>query len=113
MSKRTLKRLRSRIENEEEFSVVTTFTTSDTTTTNTQVYCVYRYHAHWPIFIKETEPETMTVTWFEMGGYKTLSERAAMDALRPHEVVTIKMVSGDMLTIAEHGIAGVAAGING
>jgi hypothetical protein len=68
-------------------------------------YVVYSYGYHWPLFIYERG------VWYE--NIDKHSVTTSKHRTQTHPLVdTVAMTLEDMLTIRDHGVAGVAIGIN-
>lgn len=72
---------------------------------NTDLYIVYSYGEHFPMYIAETDTETKTTRWYgNVNKYSRSTTRHQSQARPPYEVQCIPMEHDAMLLIAKGGL---------
>ena len=75
---------------------------------HTQLYVVYSYGEHFPIYIAETDVQTKKVTWYANADkYSRSTSRHQSQAAPWHGIYCTPMTTGAMRRIAREGIAGL------
>ena len=71
-----------------------------------EVYTVYSYGEHFPIYVAITEPTTKTTTWYRNSDRYSISTAKHFSQCNPY-TVTIPMDTQKMIAIANRGVAGL------
>ena len=71
-----------------------------------EVYTVYSYGYHFPLYIAITEPTTHTITWYRNSDRYSMTTAKHFGQCNPY-TVTIPMDTQKMIAIANRGVAGL------
>ena len=99
------KNARVYVQDREEFIGSNTFAVDTASTTGTDLYIVYSYGEHYPMFIAEEHGGV--VVWYENTDSYSRSTSRQHTQLHPHETTT-RMDTQSMRRIAMNGIVGLA-----
>ena len=71
-----------------------------------EVYTVYSYGYHFPLYIAITEPTTHAITWYRNSDRYSMTTAKHFSQCNPY-TVTITMDTQKMIAIANRGVAGL------